>query len=126
MGRRDTAYFAGKTSVFITNETRGVPYKWVSLAIAATYVFFGLRNIFFCGYKLPVGAGEALVMEMWQDCKEDKVKTIFEGMHGLGDWLVGKIIYPLSYYAVSRMRVCLISSSYILLAKKPLFVSPWH
>ena len=87
--RRDTANDAGRSSMVLTEETRGVPYKWISVFISVTYVFFGLRNIFFCGARLPVGEGEELVMDMWTDCKEDKVKTIFEGLHGLGDWLIG-------------------------------------
>ena len=90
MPRRDTVYFAQRTSQWITHETRGVPYKWISILIAISYFFFGLRNIFFCGSKLPVGAGEDLIMDLWVDCQEDKAKSIFEGIHGLGDWLIGK------------------------------------
>ena len=88
--RRDTMFYAKQTSQWIIQDTRGVPYKWISLLIAVSYVFFGVRNVFFCGTKLPVGAGEDLVMDMWTDCNEDKVKSIFEGVHGLGDWLIGE------------------------------------
>jgi hypothetical protein len=137
MARRDTNYFAEKTSMFITQETRGVPYKWVSIAIAITYFFFGLRNIFFCGYKLPVGEAEALVMDIWQDCKQDKVKIIFEGVYGLGDWLIGKkcqtlfvcvcvcVCWSLPNDGLCLSLTCRLGSFLGCIVGQPLFEFPW-
>ena len=115
--RRNTAYYAGRTSIFLTAETRGAPYKWISVFIAGTYIFFGLRNVFFCGAKLPVGKGEDIIMDMWSDCQEDRVKTIFGGLHGLGDWMVGKCIltsskqYPYSVFSRSLTHCLLLDRS---------------
>jgi hypothetical protein len=41
-----------------------------------------------------VGDGEAIVMDMWQNCEEDKTMEFWEGLHGLGDptWVGGLLV----------------------------------
>lgn len=88
---RRSTFLRERMSTLLTAETRGAPYKFISIGLAVGYICFGIRNIFFCGAHLPVGDGEALVMDMWKGCKEDKMMEVWEGLHGLGDLLVAGV-----------------------------------
>jgi hypothetical protein len=78
MYRRTSDFFRERGSVLVTAETRGVPYKIVSIFLGVLYIMFGIRNVLFCGFELPVGDGEAIIMDMWKNCKNDKAMELHE------------------------------------------------
>lgn len=41
--------FLDRASIIVTNQIRGVPFQWFSIVLASIFIFYGVRDGFFCG-----------------------------------------------------------------------------
>lgn len=71
MIRQGSAYYRQRESIVVVSETRGTPYKIVSLILAAGFGTLAIRNLFFCRYGFTE-LDQILVEEMFPNCDTDR------------------------------------------------------
>lgn len=78
---RGSAYYRGRESVAIVQETRGVPLQLFSFLTGLFCIPFGLRGIFFCDY--PLVPGEEDVLTAFEGCRNDVALQTISGIGGI-------------------------------------------
>ncbi|CAB9523436.1 expressed unknown protein [Seminavis robusta] len=75
-------HIRSRPSSVLVQETRGAPYKAVSILLASFFTVCGLRDIFFCGTPLTSDPTEALLLGPFKDCQNDAYQQGVSGVLG--------------------------------------------
>ena len=103
MLRRTSAYFRGRSSIAVVQETRGTGLEVINYALAVPFLFTGLRNLFFCDYAAPF-EGEAarnLVDNFWPECRNNKYQQTVAGIAGM----LGILVAAMRIYSAMAVHV---------------------
>lgn len=80
--RRTSEYFRSRSSTAVVEETRGVPFKLLSLLLGVVFVVPSIRNFFFCKCGFTEFDAQSLA-EWYPDCDSDRFHRLSADMSGM-------------------------------------------
>lgn len=131
MYRRASEYFRGRSSISVVNETRGAPYRGISIVLALFFLVFGIRDMFFCGTPFTSHEMELKFVEIWQDCDTNVYQEGFSGLVGLENLIISILRFNVAFadttadlYRTMMLLVFIDYSHIFLITRSPPIVIP--